>query len=60
MFHRDIQTSFCDVNTNKASSGLRENAILIAFGTKNMVGNMVPNYAKRVLRYKEETPLEWT
>ena len=42
-----IQTSFSNVNTNNASSGLRENAILTSFGAK---------YAKVVGRYKGWTP----
>ena len=37
------QTSFCNVNANKASSGLRENVILTNFGTKNMVGKFHTN-----------------
>ena len=36
------QTSFCDVNTNNSSSGLRENAILTNFGAKILLGYMTP------------------
>ena len=36
-----IQTSFPNVNTNNASSSLRENVILTKL-TPNLVGNMAP------------------
>ena len=38
-----IQTSFCDVNSNNASSDLWEYAILTNFGAKIFAGNMAPN-----------------
>ena len=41
-----IQTSFCNVNTNNASAGLRENAILTNFGANILVANMCHNMQK--------------
>ena len=41
-----IQTSFCNVNTNNASAGLRENAILTNFGDNILVANMCHNMQK--------------